>query len=868
MIHRFAPRDGAGALSRMWATLAGLARLSILVGPFVAAPAVAKNDVRPTGTELVGYEVRTPPRGAILDTNYSLVTTVSSLQEACAAAQAQFMQIPAVIYSCSENNIANLYYGPSAGNKELTPQPSPRWYTSVKYYTKYLFYATEDWAFPIVTRPICPSNATASTTIWGSGCTCNEGYIPAPFNSSLPTECRPVFDANSPQEPPRSCGAAVGNPIYPMTGAKREVADTGLSIGPLRIRLTYDSTPRVIAGRVIDPNPGVLGALWHSSLHRRIFKQYNAMGALASRGNGYTISFTGDSHGNYTAAADNPDRLITLPGGGYRYFDAAEQAYETYDAQGKLGSISWSRGDSVVFGYSDANTPASVAPGPDYLIQARDDRGRTLDLYYDAKGHLSQFVSAAGQAIVLGFDIRDNLEQLTWADGKTRKYLYGNPDMVWALTGVTDERAIRKSTFQYDSSGRAISTEYAGAVNKFSVSYSTPPAVAIDSQYDSANQLTTRSYAWVKPQGTTISAPLAVTTSVDTTTINGKTYLTSQSQPAGSGCAASTSSQGFDANGNLSQRDDFNGTRTCYANDTARNLETARVEGLSPSVSCASVTPTNASLPVKSRKISTQWHPDWRLTTSVAEPGKLTTSVYNGQPDPFAGNAIASCAPASAVLPDGKPIAVLCKQVEQATTDADGQLGFSATLQSGVPNRQITYTYNASGQVLTAKGPRTDIDDTVTYVYYTDTTADHTVGDLESITDAVGLTTRYTRYDKLGQVLQSTDANGVATVNTYDLRQRLLTTTVAGKTTTYTYDEAGLLKRVTLPDTSWIGYDYDDAQRQVAVYDNKGNRTDYTLDNAGNRIAEKTQDVAGNLKRQLSRSIDALGRIQQTTGRE
>ena len=34
----------------------------------------------------------------------------------------------------------------------------------------------------------------------------------------------------------------------------------------------------------------------------------------------------------------------------------------------------------------------------------------------------------------------------------------------------------------------------------------------------------------------------------------------------------------------------------------------------------------------------------------------------------------------------------------------------------------------------------------------------------------------------------------------------------------------GQFKKVTLPDTSWVGY--DDAHRRVAVYDNKGNRTD------------------------------------------
>jgi len=83
-----------------------------------------------------------------------------------------------------------------------------------------------------------------------------------------------------------------------------------------------------------------------------------------------------------------------------------------------------------------------------------------------------------------------------------------------------------------------------------------------------------------------------------------------------------------------------------------------------------------------------------------------------------------------------------------------------------------------------------------------------------------------------------------------------LSTSVAGQTTSYSYKPAGRLKKATPPALSWIGYDYDAAHRQVAVYDHLGNRTDYVLDNAGA------------LKRQLGRSIDALGRIQQATGRE
>jgi YD repeat-containing protein len=96
----------------------------------------------------------------------------------------------------------------------------------------------------------------------------------------------------------------------------------------------------------------------------------------------------------------------------------------------------------------------------------------------------------------------------------------------------------------------------------------------------------------------------------------------------------------------------------------------------------------------------------------------------------------------------------------------------------------------------------------------------------------------------------------------------MLSSTVGGQTTSYTYDPVGQLKKVTRPDTSWVGYDYDAAHRLIAAYDNLGNRVDYTLDNAGNKTAENVKDPAGVLRKQLARSIDALGRVQQTSGRE
>jgi len=272
------------------------------------------------------------------------------------------------------------------------------------------------------------------------------------------------------------------------------------------------------------------------------------------------------------------------------------------------------------------------------------------------------------------------------------------------------------------------------------------------------------------------------------------------------------------------------------------------------------------ALPGGSSAKSKRWHPLWPLPVEVAEPGKLTTNVYNGQPDPFNGNAVASCAPASAVLPDGSPIAVLCKKVEQATTDSNGSQGFGAALNSNVPNKIWSWTYNAQGQRLSATDPRGN---TSTYSYYATTVAGTaTQGDLQSVANAQGQITQYTQYDPYGNLLQSVDPNGVTTTNTYDARQRLTSTSVGGQATGYQYDLAGQLIKVTQPDGASMKLSYDPAHRLVGVSDSLGNSVSYTLDNAGNRIAEQVSDANGRLSTQLSRVFDALNRNQQTTGME
>jgi YD repeat-containing protein len=245
-----------------------------------------------------------------------------------------------------------------------------------------------------------------------------------------------------------------------------------------------------------------------------------------------------------------------------------------------------------------------------------------------------------------------------------------------------DENNVRFATFTYDTQGRATTSEHAGGVGRYSVSYAQPPQLVVTDVFNPATSILSRNHGWQLPGGTTVELPNGQSAAMDATSVMGMPSVTSQSQPAGSGCSAATSATAYDANGNIASKDDFTQRRTCFAYDLSRNLPIVTVEGLASTENCTAVLTANASLPAGSRKVSTQWHPDWSLVTREAQPLKITTNIYHGQADPFNGNVIASCTPALN-LPDGKPLPVVCKQVEQATLDLGGASASAYDFYSG-----------------------------------------------------------------------------------------------------------------------------------------------------------------------------------------
>lgn len=455
---------------------------------------------------------------------------------------------------------------------------------------------------------------------------------------------------------------------------------------------------------------------------------------------------------------------------------------------------------------SRTGTTHTLIYGTNGLLKSiTHSNGRSMTLSYDSASRLVALQDPSGGLYQYGYNsTTGNLETVTYPDQTKRTYLYNEPsnvstDFPHGLTGIVDELGQRFATYRYDARYRAISSQHAGGAGIVDITYDANSSIVTDALGTSRN--------------TSLQA------------IQGVIKSAGSDQPGGAGCSASASNLSYDTNGNIASRTDFNGNLSCYAYDLTRNLETIRVEGLPSTSSCptdlaAHTPPIGSSI----RKVATQWHPTYRLPAQIDQAEQRQTFGYDA-----AGN-------------------LLNKTV---TDTATGQ------------SRSWINTYNNLGQILTADGPRTDVNDVTTYTYYADSTASHKPGDLWTLTNALGHVTTFTAYDANGRLLSLTDPNGLLISFSYDPRGRLTQKTVDGNTTIYTYDNAGNLTKVTRPSGVFVRYTYDAAHRLTDISDALGGNIHYTLDDMGNRTQEDIKDANSAVVKTHTRVYDALSRLKQ-----
>jgi RHS repeat-associated protein len=588
----------------------------------------------------------------------------------------------------------------------------------------------------------------------------------------------------------------IGDPVCPFNGANlQEESDyRAAGAGGLEFTRYYRSTGFYTPYGVTFSAQSV-GSYWQHTYERRLLLlNYGGILATYEAPDGQMRHFatTGAEILNRDGAAAK--LLSQVDGTWIVVMPNSDQ--EHFDATGRLVSITPRGGATTTVSYG-ANGLVSVVT---------DQFGKTLQFGYDTQGRLASVTLPDNGVISLAYDVNGNLWTVTYPDQSVKTYNYGGPG-AGLLTSIVDESNSAFATFSYDTLRRATNSQHAGGVESYGFAYTTQNGTLAS---------------------TTVTDPLLNQRTYSMTSVGGVFRLSDLSAVACATCDT-TASSNFDANGNVSSRVDFNGNRACYEYDLLRNLETTRLEGIAPGVSCPSNLSTyTPAAGTRQRKITENWAANFRLPLSITEASHTTSFTYDAS-----GNALTNTVTDTSVTPN--------------------------------VSRTWTYTYNTYGQVLTVDGPRTDVVDKTTYSYYSCATG-YQCGQLHTVTNAANQVTTFNTYNAHGEPLSITDPNNVVTTLTYDARQRLKSRQVGTETTTFDYYQTGLLQKVTLPDQSYIQYSYDPARRLTAITDSLGNRIAYVLDSLGNRTAETAYDPSNVLSRAVSQLYNALGQLSQRIG--
>ncbi|WP_162578390.1 RHS repeat-associated core domain-containing protein [Variovorax sp. PBS-H4] len=415
-------------------------------------------------------------------------------------------------------------------------------------------------------------------------CSCGDGYKLSYDKAYIDTNGlwanRQCLE-NSPPEIPadRQCDAGLfsGNPILPATAEKyrseTDWSDSGPA--PLSVQRIYRSN---WASYSAKPDIG-LGAAWaHNHGVRLMATPALAPTAVAiAMPDGSRRSFAKPAGASFWVANDNADSLEQSPDA-WTYRRADDNTTWVFDSTGKLQAKYERNGWTATYRYDGAGRLSAVT----------SPFGRVLTFAYTGAGQLDTVTLPDARVLRYQYDGVGRLSSVAYPDGKTRTFLYENAAFAQALTGILDENGSRWATFTYDATGRAITTELAGSVERYQVSY----------PYDKT---------------ATVTDPLGTTRQYAYGSANGKLAVTGSQLPSGTGNRDALQ-RIQDANGMVTSETDFKGVTTITTWDVARRLPL--------SVTRAAGTP-------EAQTVTTQWHPTFSLPVLVTESGRTTAYTYD-----------------------------------------------------------------------------------------------------------------------------------------------------------------------------------------------------------------------------------------------
>jgi RHS repeat-associated protein len=517
---------------------------------------------------------------------------------------------------------------------------------------------------------------------------------------------------------------------------------------------------------------------------------------------GSGTTWTGQMYNASTLAANTPSA------GNWTYTRWNGEAF-VFNTSGQLTSMADANGNTTSLTYSTGHLATVTDPG---------SRTLTVTGATDAQGvwHVTQIADPASHSVYFYYDGSNDLIQVKDQLNNSVYYAYdGNRD----LTTETDKLG-NDTTYGYDETGKVTSQVAPGGVG------------------GSATRTTTYAYATVTSSQTTtlVTAPEGdqVQYTYDWGLMTkqvaayGESYAATSNviyDPAMLGAYVDT-----DARSNKTYHSYNTGTDAISTFGETKDLQT-NVRLSYSTVESAAISTIDEPKKVtdgKSDVTSTQYNSDgtvcWTIVTTQAGAPSTPLAACGSAPAGATTYSYSNAQPTASTV----DMVATTDEVTTNAYDTSGNLcwslvGTSANACGSPPANSTSYTYDSDGNKLTETSPG-------------------------------GGTTTLT-YDNLNQVLTtvSPDPDGAGTVtvtNTYDAMGHLLTTQDAlGNYTTNTYDDAGETcwtliaasasgNACTSAPSGATKSEYDDDGRVSASWDTKGNETDFTYNDLGQKLTE------------------------------
>ncbi|MDQ3288353.1 MAG: DUF6531 domain-containing protein, partial [Pseudomonadota bacterium] len=622
----------------------------------------------------------------------------------------------------------------------------------------------------------------------------------------------------------KSCGmdCSVGNPVHPLTGVKslteNDLIWEGLDLG------------RIYSSSEDAPVDGHLGPSWSSSWDYTLLEK--ALGHWVLFSNGAVEAFrpkgatTAYSTGEPGTLLERQVGLVLI-----RFADGRVGRFQkSFNGTGSGGYLLESLEDPAVgrvLTFERCPQAQTNCTDPT-LSSIKSDSGRSLDFAYTGSGSERRLTSISSSGVDLihyGYDAARRLKsaQRIGEAEPLRNYYYDQPEFI-----CVDAQGASLSPCHVSRKANLLTSvkDQKGAIEAVYRYDNVGRAVSTEG----AGGTNRFSVSYQGSGSSTVISPLGAVTNYSSKVSGFYNRLTGETTGALS-TGASYNSLGF-----LVRRTDERGSASDFYPDGFGRLQTQ----------------VSASGTPEQQIRSFEWQNVYNRPSAIVSSGVRRTLQYNERG----------------------------QTVEVATTD---RLSDEVRLQT------LTYCEQAAvdagecptlGRLMRVDGPRSDVEDVVTFQYYMQDSPEcqpgssacaYRKGDLKAKINALGHKVEVLAYDPLGRPLSVRDANGITTDTEYHPRGWLTARKVRGavdgsesddRITRIEYEPSGLVKKTTLPDGSYTSFTYDAAHRLIGVGDGEGNRIHYLLDNAGNKVKEDTIGHSGTVMRTLSRIYNQLGQLQ------